>query len=635
MLVSRSFALRLAPVVLTALAAVACGEDSSSGSTYAGSPRASAPSDSENTSSSGGALPSGQQQTSPVDDGAAQRAIAEADIVQIQNGRLYALSKTGSLSIIDVSKPNQLTMLGQAYLPGEPFEMYLTGDRLTLMMNGVYSQTGQIVPASSEGVAYQPPGVNSSAGILVVDVRDPGLMQRVGTFAVPGTIADSRLAGDVLYVVTYQNQGCWSCASKNSTVVTSFDLSAGTEAKEVAQIAFGNTSYGNTPDVKRSIIFGNGHLWVGGPSGSAGAIDLVDVSDAGGKLEKGAHIETAGPILSRWQMSEKDDVLRVISQVGNATGATYGDPQVQTFQVWSARSVQTMAKVGLQLPRPESLKAVRFDADRAYAITFERTDPLFIIDLSDPMNPQQRGELEMPGYVVHLEPRGDRLIGLGVDERDSVGQLNVSLFDVSNMDTPRMLSRVSFGGGGWTRNEQIQQTILPEDQDRLQKAFKINDGGLITIPYSNPSYGTCATGGGVQLVDWKGDAFTKQALLPVAGNPRRAIVNQEQLIAVSDSNVTSFDLKSRYAASKTADLVIGTCELRTASGDVPVNSGWNQTPNQSNDYPRHGYYYDEDRGAFACSTTQRPAAPAGWLTFAAVGLAVGALARRRASRRAS
>lgn len=632
MLAPRRFALRLAPVVLAALAA-ACGDNAERTS---GSFGGSAPSPGQ-TSSSGGATGTkpGQAPSRAVDTSAdAQRAIAEADIVQLRGGRLYAISRRGSLSIIDVSRPNELALLGRAYLPGEPFEMYLSGDRLTIMMNGVFSPTGEVVPASSDGAPYDAPGVDASAGILVVDVKDPALLQRVATFTVPGSIADSRLAGNVLYLVTYQNHGCWSCAAPDSTVVTSFDLGSGAP-REIGQLAFGDAAYGAAPSTKRSIIFGNGHLWVGGPEGqSGGGVDLVDVSDPGGRLEKGAHIETAGPILSRWQMSEKDDVLRVVSQTGNATGALAAPPAVQTFHVWSARSVQPMATVPLQLPRAESLKAVRFDADRAYAITFQRTDPLFVIDLSDPMKPRQRGELEMPGYVVHLEPRGDRLVGLGVDESDPEGQLNVSLFDVSNMDAPRMLSRISFGGVGWARNETVQEVVLPEDQDRLQKAFKINPDGLITIPYSNPDRGSCASGGGVQLVDWTQDTLTKRYTLPVAGNARRALVDQERLIAVSDSNVTAFDLRS-LAPARTADLVIDSCELRTASG---ATSGFGGTTGQPAGSDRDELRFDEydgDRGAFACSAGRGAPTPHGWASFAGLALAIGAVARRRASRRAA
>src|SRR5690606_33223400 len=115
-----------------------------------------------------------------------------------------------------------------------------------------------------------------------------------------------------------------------------------------------------------------------------------------------------------------------------------------------------------------------------YAITAEQTDPLFTIDLSNPAQPQQMGELVMPGWVYHMEPRGDRILALGFDNTDPQGSLNVSLFDVSDMTQPTMIQRVAFGGD-WAG--------LAEDQDRIHKAFTIIDQlGLIMVPYSGWSY---------------------------------------------------------------------------------------------------------------------------------------------------
>lgn len=572
-------ALGLLPALFACLATVGCAGEGSS-STPASAPRderANAGQNAQPPSSSGATAPSGS----------AQQAIQEADIVELQDGRLYAISKAGTLSVIDVSKPGQLTLASQVFLPGQPFEMYLSGPRLVLLMNPSSLANGA---ASSSGAAT----ATGSSTVLVLDVHDPVLVQRVGTFPVAGTISDSRLAGDTLYLVTEGGAGAQ---------VTTFDLTSPASLKQVDQLSLGGGG-------SRSIIFGNGRMYVGGTAG----IDLVDVSDPKGKLSKGTHVDTQGPITSRWQMSEKDDVLRVVSQDASTSTA------VETFAVWNARSMQTMAKTPIVLPRPEELKAVRFDADRAYFITFRQTDPLFIVDLTDPMKPRQRGELVMSGWVVHLEPRGDRLVGLGVDPNDVTGKLNVSLFDVSNMDAPRMIQRVSFG-----------QTIdLAEDQDRLQKAFRIGDDGLITVPYSGPAGQPCTAGGAVQLVKMDNDSLYRGQTLPMAGNPRRALVNQNELVAVSDSNVSAFDIAS---ASRTADVTIGTCEVRTTSTNVttPILNEGRQGSQWQGD---EGYYYEDSAGPFGCTTTRGPSG-SGWAGALGLGLALSVVLRRRASRTAA
>jgi hypothetical protein len=406
---------------------------------------------------------------------------------------------------------------------------------------------------------------------------------------VTGSISDSRLQGDVLYLVT-------------DASVTSFDLTTPSALHQVDQLALDSG--------KHSIIFGNGRMYIGGQAG----IDLIDVSDAKGKLEKGVHVTTAGAINERWQMSEKDSVLRVVSQAGTA------NPTVETFTVWNARSMQAMAKTDIQIPSREQLKSVRFDEDRAYFITFRQTDPLYIVDLTDPMKPQQRGQLTMPGFVVHLEPRGNRLLGLGVDTTSYEGRINVSLFDVSNLDAPRMIQRVNFGESS---------TNLAEDQDRLQKAFRIGTDGLITVPYSAPAGTSCETGGAIQLVKMDNDTLYKGQSLPMAGNPRRALVNQNELVAVSDSNVSAFDIAT---ATKTADITIGKCEVRTTdvtTNGPAVNPTQNQGPRDYDDV-----YYDDRDKPFACTTTRRGGASTSWAGMAlGLGVAIGSIARRRASRR--
>ena len=46
----------------------------------------------------------------------------------------------------------------------------------------------------------------------------------------------------------------------------------------------------------------------------------------------------------------------------------------------------------------EQIYAVRFVGDAGYVVTFRQTDPLYVIDLSDPAAPQVAGELKIPGY---------------------------------------------------------------------------------------------------------------------------------------------------------------------------------------------------------------------------------------------
>ncbi|MGZ5970879.1 MAG: beta-propeller domain-containing protein [Polyangiales bacterium] len=526
----------------------------------------------------------------PSPPSSAQRAIAEADIVQLDGGRLYAMSKSGRVSIVDVSHPENLALLGSTTLPGTPFEMYLHGGMLIALSNGAIRADGsRMLPSIDTTAAAADAG--SGALVIVLDVREPQSIASLTTLAVPGEVADSRIVGDAMYLATYENASCFDCGTKPRTMVTSFDVSDVARIKRIDQASFESTA----PDSfnlpwglawKRSLLATTTRLYVGGhadidPSSfdkgePEGIIDVLDVSDPTGHLGKGARIRVAGAVLSRWQMDEVDGVFRVVSQPGaGRTGNGTGMPQVATFSIESTNAFHPLGQTSITLPRQEGLRTVRFDGNRAYAITFNQTDPLFIIDLADPAKPATRGQLEMPGWMFHLEPRGDRLLGLGVDRTDAAGGLNVSLFDVSDPDAPKMVRRVSFGAKTLGEDFEILNYELPEDQDRIQKAFRIFADGLITVPFSstNAYDGTDACNNpasGIQLVEWSHDDLIKRALLPMAGNPRRAFELESTMIAVSDSNVRSFSLANRDVATPKSDLVIGTC----AAKSLPAGSGW-------------------------------------------------------------
>lgn len=83
-----------------------------------------------------------------------------------------------------------------------------------------------------------------------------------------------------------------------------------------------------------------------------------------------------------------------------------------------------------QLKENEQVYGVRFDGDIAYVVTYEQTDPLFTIDLSDPKNPTVMGALKIPGFSTYLHKWDDnKLIGLGYDEYEYI---KISTFDITD-----------------------------------------------------------------------------------------------------------------------------------------------------------------------------------------------------------
>ncbi len=491
-------------------------------------------SDSSTSSGTGGSSEgAGGSNAAPPDD--PERAILEADIVQVDDGVLYALSEFSGLTIIDISDPAHMAILGRKKLGGQPFEMYRVGTTVYAM----FRNWGEYQELDGAWTWI------TTSHVEALDVADPAAIETIGSLEVPGTIADSRMVGDVLYTVSFEDGYCYDCATQPGTTVSSFDAGDPASITKLDELRLVEDQYGGWG---RSISVTQDRIYVGGVDWSSegtSTIEIVDISDPDGALVRGASVPVDGQILNRWQMDEENGVLRVISQ----PWSTSVYPSIQTFTVTSSALVTPLGKAEITLPQPESLRSVRFDGDRAYAITAEQVDPLFTIDLSDPASPQVRGQLVIPGWVYHIEPRGNQLLALGYDPSNTEGSMNVSLFDVSDLDAPTLVKRVAFGAD-WGS--------FAEDQDRIHKAFTIlPDLGLLLVPFSAwnwDDYGCSTYESGVQLVDWSQGTLTKRGVAPVRGFARRAFMSDGQLFAMSDEQVRTFDLADRDAPQKSGEL---------------------------------------------------------------------------------
>jgi uncharacterized secreted protein with C-terminal beta-propeller domain len=164
-------------------------------------------------------------------------------------------------------------------------------------------------------------------------------------------------------------------------------------------------------------------------------------------------------------------------------------------------------------------------------VTFRQTDPLYVVDLSDPTKPVVAGELKIPGYSAYLHPIGDhRLIGIGQDatEQGRVQGTQVSLFDVSDPAAPK----------------QVAKATLPASQSEAEfdhHAFLWwAKTGLTMVPVQSYQDGTSGAVG--FTVD--GDSVTElgrvqhRDRVPI----RRSIVVGERVLTLSETGLQGSDL---------------------------------------------------------------------------------------------
>lgn len=151
-----------------------------------------------------------------------------------------------------------------------------------------------------------------------------------------------------------------------------------------------------------------------------------------------------GTLLNQFAMSEHDGRLRLATTVWRPSGT---DNVLHVLERQDAKLVVVGLLAGLG-HEMESIHSVRFVGDRAYIVTFRRTDPLYVINLSDPRHPVKEGELQVPGFSSYLHPLSETsLLGVGQAPDESGGQgLQVSLFNVADPARPVRIDNVVFPG---------------------------------------------------------------------------------------------------------------------------------------------------------------------------------------------
>lgn len=160
----------------------------------------------------------------------------------------------------------------------------------------------------------------------------------------------------------------------------------------------------------------------------------------------------------------------------------------------------------------EWLFSSRFVDDVLFAVTFERIDPLYAIDLSDPTDPRIRGELELPGFSEYLHPlAAGLLLGIGNHVPGSDGLtagLKLVLFDVSDLERPQVLDEQVLGESGshagvFADHHAFSALSLAPDQHRIGLPVRIHGDPHPSPAQARTSYQPL-TYAGLQVFDVTG-----------------------------------------------------------------------------------------------------------------------------------
>lgn len=207
-------------------------------------------------------------------------------------------------------------------------------------------------------------------------------------------------------------------------------------------------------------------------------VNIVKISLSENEIKFTAKGEVDGNTLNQFSMDEKDGNLRVATTSYNKEGK-----EINNLFVLD----ESLSKIGevTGFAETESIKAVRFLGDAAYVITYEQTDPLFVIDLSEPSNPQIKGEVKITGFSSLLVPVDENtLLGIGYSTDDGENDIDMeitdgiklALFDISNPESPKVM------------DSYVMKNAYSDAQYNHHALVVNSDKGYYAIPYDWNDY---------------------------------------------------------------------------------------------------------------------------------------------------
>lgn len=485
----------------------------------------------------------------PVTDGQTSAPVVEADIWKADGTTVYFFNQLRGLQVIDLADPRDPALLASLRLPAVGQDLYLL------------PSTGS---ARHAVLLARDPADWTATVVHLVRIEN-GQATLLASRTLEGMLADSRMKGRRLFIAA-QEWGDGAAHSSEKTLLydvfvddSAGALVAGAPSAEVE----GSSSVVAAGDDWMAVAVNDWTDW------TTSRVTLFSLSENGLQKLNTEPFRTTGAIKDKFKMHVRGGVFTAITegwdQPEEGEQAWWGIPvaRLENFRTGGERLAE------LQIIRGEQLFATRFDGDKAYAVTFEQVDPLWIIDLTDPTAPAITGHLEVPGWSTHLEPLGDLLFSIGWDE----GRVAASLFDVSDPAEPTLASRIflSEAWGGFS------ESLYDE------KALKIlRDRNLALVPFTlhDPAEGD--SGHRIQLVQIDPAAKTLAARGRIAHDfePRRAAMVGSALASISQRQIVTADISNLDQPDVLADLLLAWPVDRLAVvGDrllqIAAGSAWN------------------------------------------------------------
>lgn len=387
------------------------------------------------------------------------KEVDEADIVKTNGTYIYAVTGN-TLRIINAYPADHAKIEATVKFSGSPRSLYLTGDRLVVISEESASREfWKCEKIGCTDASWSRPTTH----IFVYGISDPAHPELVRQLTIDGSLSDSRMIDSYLYFITTSAAGTSSDANTFPQIL---DYAKGTQTpnvyyfdrmdKEFSYTTIGSFNTATTVPVKaKTFLIGSAgtvyvsptHLYIGiaTPTDDSGAVqtDIYAFTIENGKIAYAAQGTVNGALLNQYSLDESGGNLRLATTGIEGAGKYKGYFNTVYILDSSLKTIGSLKKIA----PGQQISATRFVGNRLYLATDRGTDPLLVLDLSDPANIRVLGKLQLPGYAGYLHPYDESyMISIGKESND--WGLRIALFNVTNVSAPAVVDTIELGSRG-------------------------------------------------------------------------------------------------------------------------------------------------------------------------------------------
>ncbi len=488
--------------------------------------------DSANKDSEGG-LGSDDEHRTHGETNEQVKGVREADIIKNDGKYIYTLDSqsyyNGYINIFEPKADGKIELISKTKINLNVdknydlyvSEMYIKDNELVVLIStNQYSEEqdstvekviDDIIDSVYRGSRYINPKQITSA--IVFDITDKSAPKELHRIEQDGYYSSSRLIGDKLVLISsyhvplsYSEEeikenciprvytdaiasrinGCDIHLMENVyntsyIVVSSFNINDKSNLNSQAVLGAGDNFYCNTENLyitTTTFEATNGGANVFGSYTEDTEIHKFYIG--GDKIEYRTNGRVKGRALNQFSVDEYKGYLRIATTIGD-----WGENLSNSLFVLD-KDLKVIGEKNY-IAKGETIKSVRFAGDTGYVVTFEQTDPLFVLDLSNPESPEIKGELKIPGFSAYLHPITDTLLlGIGEDgtESGTNGGMKVSLFDVSDPTKPKEVDKITVSPPKTNSQNDISYLSCPAYYSHKALCFD-SENAVMYIPYGS------------------------------------------------------------------------------------------------------------------------------------------------------